>query len=387
MAKLGIFTFFTGAGFLDLGFEMAGFQSLFANELIPEFCQVYKHSRSKLNLPLPKYGLRELDIENYCDTIEEDNVLFQNAEQKQERQYLTDSLCLAKKDFDLVGFIGGPPCPDFSVAGKNKGAEGKHGRLSQIYMDIICREKPDFFVFENVKGLWRTAVHRAFFDKLVKQARDAGYVTTARLINALEYGAPQDRDRIILIGVQRNRLKDTTSYKKSEIDNFPWESQILYPLTEVKRKAWPKTDLFSENGILPPPEGIIPELTVEYWFRKNDVENHPNGQDFFVPRAGLVKMQTYDEGDDSKKCYKRLHRWRYSPTAAYGNNEVHLHPYKARRLSVAEALAIQSLPKEFELPADITMSAKFKTIGNGVPFIAALGVANTLKLFLETETV
>ena len=387
MAKLGIFTFFTGAGFLDLGFEMAGFQSLFANELIPEFCRVYKHSRSKLNLPLPKYGLRELDIENYCDIIEEDNVLFQNAERKQERQYLTDSLCQAKQEFDLVGFIGGPPCPDFSVAGKNKGAEGKHGRLSQIYMDIICREKPDFFVFENVKGLWRTAVHRAFFNKLVKQAHNAGYVTTSRLINALEYGAPQDRDRIILIGVQRNRLKDTTSYKKSEIDNFPWESQILYPLAEVKRKTWPKTNLFSENGILPVPNGIIPELTVEYWFKKNEVENHPNGQDFFVPRAGLVKMQTYDEGDDSKKCYKRLHRWRYSPTAAYGNNEVHLHPYKARRLSVAEALAIQSLPKEFELPADITMSAKFKTIGNGVPFIAAKGVANTLKLFLETETV
>ena len=98
-------------------------------------------------------------------------------------------------------------------------------------------------------------------------------------------------------------------------------------------------------------------------------------------------MQTYYEGDDSKKCYKRLHRWRYSPTAAYGNNEVHLHPYKARRLSVAEALAIQSLPKEFELPANITMSAKFKTIGNGVPFVAAMGVANTLKDFLEQEVI
>ncbi len=387
MAKLGIFTFFTGAGFLDLGFEMAGFQSLFANELIPEFCQVYKYSRSKLNLPLPKYGLRELDIEIYCNASTEDNVLFQNPDRQQERQYLTDSLRQAKKDFDWVGFIGGPPCPDFSVAGKNKGAEGKHGRLSQIYMDIVCREKPDFFVFENVKGLWRTAVHRAFFDKLVKQVHDADYATTARLINALEYGAPQDRDRIIFIGVQRSRLKGTTSYKNFEINNFPWEKQILYPLEEVKNKTWPKTDSFSENGVLPIPDGIIPELTVEYWFRKNDVENHPNGQDFFVPRAGLIKMQTYDEGDDTKKCYKRLHRWRYSPTAAYGNNEVHLHPYKARRLSVAEALAIQSLPKDFELPPNITMSAKFKTIGNGVPFIAARGIANTLKLFLESETV
>ena len=74
-----------------------------------------------------------------------------------------------------------------------------------------------------------------------------------------------------------------------------------------------------------------------------------------------------------------------SRRVAYGNNEVHLHPYKARRLSVAEALAIQSLPKDFELPLDITMSAKFKTIGNGVPFLAARGVASTLKSFLEKE--
>ena len=79
---------------------------------------------------------------------------------------------------------------------------------------------------------------------------------------------------------------------------------------------------------------------------------------------------------------KRIHRWRYSPTAAYGNNEVHLHPYKARRMSVAETLAIQSLPKKFALPPDISLSSKFKTIGNGVPYVAALGIAKTLKKFL-----
>jgi len=69
---------------------------------------------------------------------------------------------------------------------------------------------------------------------------------------------------------------------------------------------------------------------------------------------------TVAEGDDSKKSYKRLHRWRYSPTAAYGNNEVHIHPYLPRRISVAEALAIQSLPKEFELPTNMTLSNMFK---------------------------
>ena len=85
----------------------------------------------------------------------------------------------------------------------------------------------------------------------------------------------------------------------------------------------------------------------------------------------------------SKKSYKRLHRWRYSPTVAYGNNEVHLHPYKPRRLSAAEALALQTLPKEFELPKDMTLTDKFKTIGNGVPYLLSSGVAKTVMHFLN----
>jgi DNA (cytosine-5)-methyltransferase 1 len=101
-----------------------------------------------------------------------------------------------------------------------------------------------------------------------------------------------------------------------------------------------------------------------------------------MPRAGLARFLSVDEGDDSKKSYKRLHRWRYSPTAAYGNNEVHLHPYEPRRINVAEALAIQSLPADFELPPTMTLSNMFKTVGNGVPYLAALGLANSIKKHL-----
>ena len=103
---------------------------------------------------------------------------------------------------------------------------------------------------------------------------------------------------------------------------------------------------------------------------------------FFTPKAGLSRFETKDEGDCEKKCYKRLHRWRYSPTAAYGNNEVHIHPYKARRISVSEALAIQSLPKEFVIPADITLTDAFKTIGNGVPYVLARGIAESIHNFV-----
>ena len=85
----------------------------------------------------------------------------------------------------------------------------------------------------------------------------------------------------------------------------------------------------------------------------------------------------------SKKSYKRLHRWRYSPTVAYGNNEVHLHPYRERRLSVSEALALQSLPAEYELPNDMTLTDSFKTIGNGVPYLLAKGIAATIHDYLD----
>ena len=365
----GLFSFFTGAGFLDLGFEDAGFKTMMANEIDPDFSRVYLYSRKVMRKALPKFGLQTGDV---CCYLEDDV----------KRKELAKRVREAKKDNALVGFIGGPPCPDFSIAGKQAGSTGKNGRLSQVYVDLICANNPDFFVFENVKGLWKTAKHRSFFDAIVRQLQANNYAVDYRLINALEYGAPQDRERIILIGVKVKLCVGHVDSKSGWITDFPWQRFIKYKMEKVRAANWPTTDAFEENASRAMPKGIIPELTVEHWFEKNSVEEHPNAQDFFVPRAGLAKMQVIAEGDDSKKCFKRLHRWRYSPTAAYGNNEVHLHPYKARRMSVAETLAIQSLPKRFALPSDISLSSKFKTIGNGVPYVAALGIAKTLKQFL-----
>ena len=368
-ARFGLFSFFTGAGFLDLGFEDAGFTPIMANEIDKNFSRVYLYSHEQMKRPLPQFGLQTGDV---CDFIDD------TAKKKE----LASRLKTAKGKFKLVGFIGGPPCPDFSVAGKQAGATGKHGRLSQIYIDLICENMPDFFVFENVKGLWKTAKHRAFFDGIVEQVKIAGYAVDFRLINALEYGAAQDRERIILIGIKKTLCGNRFDKKNGRLLQFPWGSFIRYSMDEIHAITWPTTEPFAENAPRAIPQGVPRELTVQYWFDRNDVEHHPNATDFFIPRAGLAKMQTFAEGDDSKKCYKRIHRWRYSPTAAYGNNEVHLHPYKARRLSVAETLAIQSLPKEFVLPPDIPLSAKFKTIGNGVPYVAAKGIAETLKQYL-----
>ena len=186
--KKVIFSFFSGSGFLDLGFETSGFDIDFVNEFHPAFMDAYKYSRSKMQLREPKYGYFQTDINDFL-----------GVQSSTLRQYIQ----AARNEGSLVGFIGGPPCPDFSVAGKNRGRDGDNGRLSKSYVDLIIKMKPDFFLFENVKGLWRTARHRAFFEELKGLLHSAGYTTTERLTNALEYGVPQDRDRILLLAFRK----------------------------------------------------------------------------------------------------------------------------------------------------------------------------------------
>lgn len=371
-----IFSFFTGAGFLDLGFENAGFKTALVNEFHLPFLEAYKYSRETMGYVKPEFDYVHTSVENLVGN-------------DSEAQELHNYVEVVKKRGDLVGFIGGPPCPDFSVGGRNRGHEGENGKLSRTYVDAIIQHSPDFFLFENVKGLWRTKRHREFYESLKFDLRKNDYVLTDHLINCIQYGAPQDRDRILLFGVKLDHVQkllkaDEIAKKELPENLFNWEKEMRFSREEaLKKPAWPKTDTFRENAHRAMPSNIIEELTVQHWFDMNDVDNHPNAKDFFTPRAGLPKFQSIEEGDDGKKSYKRLHRWRYSPTAAYGNNEVHLHPYKARRISAAEAMALQSLPKEFELPPGMSLSNKFKTIGNGVPYLAALGVARTIDNFIQ----
>lgn len=370
--KIGIFSFFAGAGFLDLGFEKTqGFDVLFVNEFHKPFMDIYKSSRKNLNIKTPIFGH---DTDDICT--------FLNDEKSKALKINIES---SKNDYDLIGFIGGPPCPDFSVGGKNKGINGENGKLSATYFELISQNEPDFFLFENVKGLYRTKKHRAFFEEMKLKMISNGYYLTEKLINSLEYGVPQNRERIILLGFKRDALTKLGMKLNGSpfLKSFNWNSKTIHTTEDIFSMKWPSLEPFKEDDIKPIPNEIFKKLTVQYWFEKNDVNNHPNSKHFFKPRTGLVKFLSIQEGDDLKKSYKRLHRWRYSPTAAYGNNEVHLHPYKPRRISAAEALAIQSLPKEYIIPDDVSLSNMFKTIGNGVPYLAAKGLAETIVEFVQ----
>lgn len=360
--KPHIFSFFAGAGFLDLGFEDEGFETVFANEIYSPFARAYEHSRKIRGLPPLRYGM-------LIDSIEA-------VAEGKNFQELKKNVNSSKDMGALVGFIGGPPCPDFSIAGKNRGSDGENGRLSKTYVDLIIEAKPDFFLFENVKGLYRTKKHREFFDSIKELLEKAGFVLEEKLINSLEYGAPQDRERIILLGIQKAGVK-------SFLKEADWSRETSFKMHDIQSIKWPDQNPIKRIRVKP--KNIEERLTIQYWFDKNNVGSHPNQKHAFIPRAGLARFQSVLEGDVSRKSYKRLHRWRYSPTAAYGNNEVHIHPFFPRRISAAEALSIQSLPASYEFPQDMTLSAMFKAIGNGVPYVAARGIARMYMKALKRE--
>lgn len=140
--KLKIFSFFSGCGFLDLGFEKAGYRIEIVNEYSASFMEAYKYARKKMKCPEPEFGYYNCDVNDFLND--------KSAELRRLMEY-------ARKGGSLVGFIGGPPCPDFSIAGKQKGRNGDNGKLSLSYVKLIMEQKPDFFLFENVKGLWSRA--------------------------------------------------------------------------------------------------------------------------------------------------------------------------------------------------------------------------------------
>ena len=133
-ARPTIFSFFSGAGFLDLGFEDMGYEVAYVNEFHKPFLEAYQHSRGIMGHPEPRFGYDSRSIEEISASD------------------LKSGIKTAREEGQIVGFIGGPPCPDFSVGGKNRGKEGENGNLSKVYIDLICQAQPDFFLFENVKG-------------------------------------------------------------------------------------------------------------------------------------------------------------------------------------------------------------------------------------------
>ena len=382
-----ILSLFTGGGFLDIGFFNNGFQVKEAVEIEEAF--IYGH-----NAGLNSYFQHS---DNYY--IKNRLVAHVPIDRKTDASDENEINRLGIKHHNIAGIIGGPPCQDYSTGGKNAGAAGKRGKLIFSYYRIVEHVMPKFIFFENVTGLVNTKTHKEEgFDLLVTRLKELGYEIWYDILNSLEYGLPQDRPRVVLVGFRNDivetlknagfLLEKNNKKLKTEIaDNFIFRWPIP-KFVEPKKHKWPTKWAFGskvkQKEVNALPKEYI-KMTIIGAF-EGLTKNTPNQNEYFRPKSG--RFQLIEEGDTNRKSFKRLHRYRYSPTVAYGNNEVHLHPTEPRRLTVREALRLQTVPDTYVLPGNMTLTAKFKMISNGVPTKKAELIAKEIRrTLLNYETI
>ena len=191
-----IVSLFSGCGGLDIGFNQAGFKVIWANDNDKKVWDTYKN--------------------NHIETIFD----------KRNIQEI-----LAKDIPDCLGIIGGPPCQSWSEAGAKRGFGDDRGRLILEYIRILKDKQPLFFLAENVSGLVHKR-HYQSFKEIILSLGEAGYSVSYKLINAMNYNVPQDRERVIIIGYHSS-LKKTFDF-----DTLP---ELTY-IPNLKDTIWDLKD-------------------------------------------------------------------------------------------------------------------------------------------------
>lgn len=348
-----------------MGFEEAGFDIVFTNEFDKDFVVLYESG-------MQEWGKERGSRKKYKITSSDSIVSLSTG--------FIEAQAFPEGKPELWGIIGGPPCQDFSINGALKGFGGVRGKMTAIFFNKIRKMKPAFFVMENVTGLLKCKDHLVRLDTIIRNHCKKDYYLARFVLNALEYGVPQFRERVFMIGLKKELFEPPV------LENTFFDLQFemhppLYP-DACKKYKWPDRNDF--GAMLAPPLDIPLQLCVEHCLIKPEdrEKNIANLDECFALKGNAEARKLIQEGDTHRPSFKRLHRYRYSPTTCYGNNEVHLHPYENRRLSVREALRIQGVEDTYVLPAKPGLSKKFKMIGNGVPVPLARVVAESLSDFI-----
>jgi len=366
--KIPILSFYSGGGFMDMGFEKAGFEIVWTNEFDEVFVKL--HEAGITSWRNARGNGIKAEIFNKKSITEVSAV-----------KIVEEAFPEGKpEDF---GIIGGPPCQDFTINGKLEGFQGQRGKLTIVFFDRILELLPTFFIMENVTGLTRRNSTKEHLKTLVRRL-EKEYFVDHKTLNALDFGVPQFRERVFFIGIRKDKL-DEDIVNKSLGEWFTYPVDKKYNGAAAKYK-WAKAVDFGKK--LTKPKDLPLELCVESClvpFR--EMKSIPNAREYFNLYVKEAELNKIGEGETNRPSFKRLHRFKYSPTACYGNNEVHLPPYKNRRLSVRETLRIQGVEDSYVLPPELPLTKKFKMIGNGVPVPLAEAVANAVKDFIKVNKV
>ncbi|MCP4326056.1 MAG: DNA cytosine methyltransferase [Alteromonadales bacterium] len=323
-----IVSFFAGAGGLDLGFGKAGFNVTWANEYDKDIWATYRKNH-------PNTILEQRSIVNIP----------------------------ASEVPECDGIIGGPPCQSWSEAGSQKGIEDQRGQLFFDFIRILEAKKPKFFLAENVSGM-QHARHADALKNIKEMFKEAGYDLYYQMLNAVDYGAAQDRKRVIFIGF-RSDLKINYSFPKP----IPKEERkclrdILYDLhgkatpALEKQKANPELDILNHEFMI----GGFSSM----FMSRNRVRawDEPS----FTIQAGGRHAPIHPSAPKMEKVEKDEFKF------------IDGHEY--RRLSVRECARIQGFPDDFEFVYK-NVATGYKMIGNAVAVPFAKAIALSIKQHLD----
>jgi DNA (cytosine-5)-methyltransferase 1 len=294
---------FAGGGLMRLGIEWAGIRTIWANDFDKNAVRAHKHNFGEDSIVLG--DITQIPIEEIPDA-------------------------------DII--VGGPPCQDYSVAGKGEGEKGERGKLVWRYLDIIDAKQPKAFLFENVKGLI-TKRHRPTFDALLQKFDEIGYNVSWKLVNAWDYGVAQKRERVFIVGIRKD-IGITYEFPPSEYETTGYRP--------VLRDA---------IGDLPEPGVSLTDIQ-QAFLDRNPVSVAKN------------RPVTFDE--PSRTIPAVMHKG-----VPYGLFIPNDEP-KPRRFTVRETLRIQSVPDTYIFPDDMSLSAMYRIVGNGVPSRLAYHIAKSL---------
>ncbi|MBL6663040.1 MAG: DNA cytosine methyltransferase [Flavobacteriales bacterium] len=330
---MNIVSFFAGAGGLDLGFEQAGFNVVWANEYDKEIWETYEKNHKNT----------ELDRRSIVNIKEEDVP-------------------------ECDGIIGGPPCQSWSEAGALRGINDKRGQLFFDFIRILEAKQPKFFLAENVSGMLLPR-HKDALQNIKEMFKNAGYELSFQLLNAFDYNVPQDRKRVFFIGIRKDL-------------GFKFE----FPTT-----TFPKISL--EEAISDLQEGVLPAL--EYNKTNGDNCSTPN-HEYMIGNFSTIfmsrnRVRSWDEQSFTIQAGGRhapIHPQAPKMKFIEQNKRIFVpgkeHLY--RRLSIRECARIQTFPDNFIFHYD-RVAAGYKMIGNAVPVNLAKFLAESIKVQIETRTV
>ena len=339
---------FSGAGGITLGLKRAGWNPLLS-------CDINKDAN---NTHI-----------NYFKNVE-------HIDGDLSDQKIRDKIVRQLKDLDLGILAGGPPCQGFSMFGKRRFVNSKgykpeddpRNKLVYSFIDVVKRTQPRWFIMENVPGL-ANLDDGLFLQELIKKFKKAGYKNCeAKILNAADYGVPQLRRRLLIIG---NRTGHIIPWPKKKFFAMPedWQDphrtvgEIISDLAD---------DSSYEEFANHVPMKHKPLLVERYKYipegGRLDVEALP---------ANLKKGYRTDKVKNYSHIFKRLHRNQPSITMVPGHNAFPIHPWLNRALTVREAARIQTFPDAMLFLG--SRQEQCIQVGNAFPPLLAEVLGNNIK--------